>query len=106
MYFNSDHRWKLVRDAKCQSLHQRKAAGILPFENVPPEIVKSPDPSEEPVAGAANQDFPDNEPIWGEDSDEDNMLSLEDPYPCRFGSGASLSMRTRECEECKRGAVL
>ncbi|CAK0904722.1 unnamed protein product, partial [Prorocentrum cordatum] len=37
MHFDSGYRWKLVYDAKYQSARKRKAAGILPFENVPQE---------------------------------------------------------------------
>ena len=83
MYFNSGHRWKLVYDAKYQSARKRKAAGILPFENVPPEVVKSSDPSRESAAGAAVRGFPEYEALSDDESDDDNMLSLEDPYPCR-----------------------
>ena len=87
MYFNSGHRWKLAYDAKNQSARKRKAAGILPFENAPPEIVKGTEAAKDPAARAARLDIPDYESVSSEDSDEDNMLSLEDPYPCRLGSG-------------------
>ncbi|CAK0848438.1 unnamed protein product [Prorocentrum cordatum] len=79
MYFNSGPRWKLVYDAKYQSARKRKAAGILPFENVPQEVVRSSESSREPASGAANRELPDYEALSSEDSDEDNMLSLEDP---------------------------
>ncbi|CAK0890632.1 unnamed protein product [Prorocentrum cordatum] len=86
MYFSSGYRWKLVYDAKYQSVRKRKAAGVLPFENVPQEVVRSSESSREPASGADNQEFPEYEAISSDESDEDNMLSLEDPYPCRSGS--------------------
>ncbi|CAK0796441.1 unnamed protein product [Prorocentrum cordatum] len=86
MYFSSGHRWKLVYDAKYQIARKRKAAGILPFENVPQEVVRSSESSREPASGAANQEFPEYEAISSDESDEDSMLNLEDPYPCRSGS--------------------
>ena len=70
MYFNSGHRWKLVYDAKYQSARKRRAAGILPFENVPPEVVKSSDACREFNAGAAAEGFPEYEISSGEESDE------------------------------------
>ena len=85
MYFSSGHRWKLVYDAKYQSARKRKAAGILPFENAPPEILDDAGELQESAARASRLDIPDYESVSSEDSDEDNMLSLEDPYPCRFG---------------------
>ena len=84
MYFNSGHRWELVYDSKYQSARKRKAAGIMPFENVPPEVVRSSDASRESAVAAAG--FPDYESLSSDESDEDNMLSLEDPYPCRSRS--------------------
>ena len=93
-YFNGGHRWKLVYYDKCQGTREGKTAGIHPFADTPTGIVVSSGPTEEPDAGAATHDFPAYEPISGEDSDEDNMLSLEDPYPCRFRPKASLSMKT------------
>ncbi|CAK0867406.1 unnamed protein product [Prorocentrum cordatum] len=86
MYFSSGHRWKLVCDAKYQSARKRKVAGTLPFENVPQEVVRSSESSREPASGAANQEFPEYEAISSDESDEDGMLSSEDPYPCRSGS--------------------
>eukprot|EP00959_Pyramimonas_sp_CCMP1952_P305751 6398155-Pyramimonas_sp.AAC.1 len=77
MHFDSGYRWKLVYDAKYQSARKRKAAGILPFENVPQEVVRGPAP------GAANLESPDYEALSSDESGEDSMLSLGDPYPCR-----------------------
>ena len=39
MYYSSGHRWKLGYDAKYQSARKRRAAGIPPFENVPPGVL-------------------------------------------------------------------
>ena len=74
------------------------------FENTPPEVVKSSEPVKESAAGGANQNFPAYEPFSGNDLDEETMLSLEDSYPCRFSSAASLSMETRECKGSPRRA--
>ena len=104
MYFDYSPHRKRVYDVEYQSARKKEAAGNPLFENTPMEVMKSSGPSKESVVGAANQDFPDYEPLSGDRRDEDKMLSLEDLYPCRFGSGASLSMLDRECEECKRGA--
>ena len=104
MEFNSGYREELVYGAKFQGVRKREAAGTPLFENMPPEVVKNSEPLKEPAAGAANQNFPDYEPFSGKDSEEDTMVSLEDPYPCRFSSVASLSMGTRACKESVRRA--
>ena len=68
MFFNIGHRWELVYDTKYQSAQKRRAAGILP------------------AAGAARQDFPDYESPSRDDSDEDSMLSLEEPLSVQIPS--------------------
>ena len=85
-----------------RALTRRRLRATPVFENTPMEVMKSSRPSKESVVGAANQDFPDYEPLSGDRRDEDKMLSLEDLYPCRFGSVASLSMRTRERKRSTR----
>ena len=102
VHFHNGHLRKVAYGMEHPAARNGRAAGIHPFKNAMPKIVKIPDPPEGPVTRAADQDFPDFEPISVEDPDEENMLSLEDPYPCRFGSGASLSMRTRECKGSAR----
>eukprot|EP00959_Pyramimonas_sp_CCMP1952_P404107 8467729-Pyramimonas_sp.AAC.1 len=86
MYFAGGHCLNLVRDAKCRGARKRKAAGVLSFENVPQDIVKSSESSRGPAAGVASEDPPDYEALSSDDSYGDNMFSLEGPYPCRSGS--------------------
>ena len=56
------------------------------------------EPVEEIAKVSTSQSFPDYVPLTGDIPDEGKMLSLEDPYPCRFGSVTSLSRMTRECK--------
>ncbi|CAK0792580.1 unnamed protein product, partial [Prorocentrum cordatum] len=53
MYYNSGHRWKLVYNAKYQSAKKRKAAGILPFESVPPGVLRREDAGDGATCAAA-----------------------------------------------------
>ena len=73
-------------------------ASGLPAKNAEADIaalpMKNPEPTEELARSCTNQRFHDYVPLSRGVPDEGKMLSLEDPYPCRFRPKASLSMKT------------
>ncbi|CAK0910059.1 unnamed protein product [Prorocentrum cordatum] len=78
MYYNSGHKWKLVYDAKYQSAKKRKAAGILPFESVPPGVLRHEDAGDGATyaaacAGTSPVGFPEYDAISDYSSDGEFM---------------------------------
>ena len=85
--FPTGHLWKTTYSMEHQTARSERAPDTSVSMNAMSEVVKCPVPPEGLATQTDDQVFPDFEPISAEDSDEDNLLSLEDPHPCRFGSG-------------------
>ena len=80
LYYSSGHHWKLVYDAKYQSARTRKAAGILPFENVPHGVlrhVSSDSPGEAMHVSAGATQFPVEFPDCEATSDYSSVIECQ-----------------------------